>query len=143
MNKEELLAEIATEVVSVGDIQHKPGDDDAIANIRTYDVTVYNTINSNNDLQKSTQVIYVKDESSETETAYRGRTHVTNYTEPVNDEAVLLARFTEIENLEGGEIKVDPVHLNELGIKYFVFESNGIRKVTATLNGVSITRVVA
>jgi len=52
----------------------------------------------------------------------------------------LLARFVEIETEAGGEVKVDPAHLDKLGVKYLVFEENGVKKVSATVAGQNIVR---
>ena len=58
----------------------------------------------------------------------------------VDSQASLLQRFEEIEAAEGAEIKVDPAYLDKLGISYLVYESGGVKKVTATVAGTNITR---
>ncbi len=58
----------------------------------------------------------------------------------VDSQASLLARFAEIETEVGGEVKVDPAHLDKLGIQYLVFEAGGVKKVTATVAGQTLTR---
>jgi hypothetical protein len=93
-------------------------------------------------LVKRTQLIYVEysgtGESKTEVQAFIGKKQVNHV--PSTAESDLLTKFQDIETTVGGEVKVNPESLNTLGIAYLVFEAGGTKKVTATLNGTSITR---
>lgn len=75
-----------------------------------------------------------------------GNRVVANYIEPVigkSEQQEFAETFMQLETEEGGEIKVDPAYLTNLGIKFFAFQTpDGIKKVTTKLNGQRITREI-
>ena len=78
MNKTELLADLALNVLAVGD--YKLIDSDVIANMRTYDYVVY-VSQEDGTVKPSTQSIVVHNEDGEAESAYYSRRLVKNYVE--------------------------------------------------------------
>lgn len=73
-----------------------------------------------------------------------GNRTVANYIEPPvvkSEQQESAETFIQLEQEAGGEIKVDPTYLANLGIKFFAFQSpDGKNKVTTKLNGQRITR---
>jgi hypothetical protein len=68
MTKIELLADLASKVVAVGD-NKLIGQADAIANVRRYDVDVYITLDADGNEEMTTQRIHVHEESAPEERA--------------------------------------------------------------------------
>jgi len=89
--------------------------------------------------RKVDQVIYVKYDTNGNEVeAWLDDDIKKNYVASTR-EAELLAKFNAIETA-AGTVKVDPKSLDTLGIPYLVFEAGGVKNVTVTLDGQSITR---
>jgi|SaaInlV_100m_DNA_2_1039680.scaffolds.fasta_scaffold41277_2 hypothetical protein len=68
MTKIELLADLASKVVAVGD-NKLIGQADAMANVRRYDVDVYTTLDADGNEEMTTQRIHVHSESTPEERA--------------------------------------------------------------------------
>lgn len=75
-----------------------------------------------------------------------GNRVVGNYEAPIvqkTEQEEFMETFAQLETEAGGEIKVDPAYLTNLGIKFFAFQTpGGIKKVTTKLNGQRITREI-
>jgi hypothetical protein len=145
MNKAEILAEIATEVEAVGDV-NLAGTPDSIANIRTYDVSVYYTINPENDLQKGTQIIYVKNEGDVTETAYRGRKRLKNYVAPVQEadgNAIIFSNLTGMVAAGGFSFMgtVDLASGTKAGLIELEYAGSVLKQVAITIIGGNVVTV--
>lgn len=73
-----------------------------------------------------------------------GNRVVGNYVAPVatkSEQEEFLETFIQLEQDAGGEIKVDPTHLANLGIKFLTFQTpDGKTKITTKLNGIRVTR---
>lgn len=78
MNKTELLADMALNVLAVGD--SKLIEADIIANMRTYDYVAY-VLQEDGTVKPSTQSIVVYDEDGLSEAAYYSRRVIKNYVE--------------------------------------------------------------
>lgn len=110
--------------------------------VKLFDVGVFAfTDKEKKVLNRFTQSVYQIGENF-----FFGRTIVKNFEEPEKtSEKELAFKFLAIENTIGQEVKVDPEHLDKLGIKYFVYKDpvDGLKKITTELDGVLITREVA
>jgi hypothetical protein len=99
-------------------------------------------LRSDGGTDRKVQKITVKYDSQGTEVeAHIEGSVLKDYVEPASEEEALLTRFTALETAMGGEVKVSPESLKTLIPKYLVFQgADGIERVTATINGVEITR---